>query len=319
MTTAAQAAPQHVKPPGLSRALATLLGFGAVLLWALLALLTAASGAVPPFQLAAMSFAVGGCVGVLTWLRRPGAAAALKQSWRVWVLGVAGLFGYHFMYFSALRAAPLVEASLIAYLWPLLIVVFSALLPGERLRWHHLLGAILGFAGAGLIVTRGGSVDLQADYLAGYGMALAAALIWSSYSLASRRVAAVPTDVVTGFCLATAVLAALCHLALEETVWPGDGLEWLAVLGLGLGPVGLAFYLWDVGVKRGDIQVLGAASYCAPLLSTLLLVALGFSPLTWTLVLACLLITLGALIAAREMLLGLRRAAPGRAKRDTEL
>src|SRR5690606_23351142 len=130
--------------------------------------------------------------------------------------GVAGLFGYHFFYFTALRNAPPVEAGLIAYLWPLLIVLFSALLPGERLRPHHLLGGALGLIGAALIVTGGGAVACRAEHAFGYAMALACALTWSSYSVLSRRFAAVPSDVVTGFCLATAALSAVCHLALEE-------------------------------------------------------------------------------------------------------
>jgi len=118
----------------MSRRAATLVGLIAVLMWALLALLSAASGDVPPFQLAAMTFLIGGLLGVASWPFRPGAIASLAQNWRVWALGVAGLFGYHFVYFSAIRAAPPVEVSLLAYLWPLFLVVFSALLPGERLR-----------------------------------------------------------------------------------------------------------------------------------------------------------------------------------------
>ncbi|MEM9146442.1 MAG: EamA family transporter [Pseudomonadota bacterium] len=286
----------------MSRGLATAIGFVAVLLWALLALFTAASGSVPPLQLAAMTFAIGGVAGAATWILRPTGWRALAQPWPVWALGIGGLFGYHFVYFSALRAAPAVEASLIAYLWPLLIVVLSALAPGERLRRHHVIGALLGFAGAALIVTKGEGLRLDPAHAPGYAYALIAALIWSSYSVLSRRFASVPTDVVTGFCLATAVLAGLSHLALEETVWPGAASEWLAVLGLGLGPVGLAFYVWDIGVKRGDIQVLGAASYCAPLLSTLVLVGLGFAPLSWAVAGACALITLGAVVAAKDML-----------------
>jgi drug/metabolite transporter (DMT)-like permease len=285
-----------------TRSAATLAGFGAVLLWALLALLTSLSGTVPPFQLAAMTFAVGGIVGLALMARRPGSWSALRQPWPVWAIGIGGLFGYHFLYFSALRAAPAVEASLIAYLWPLLIVVFSSLLPGERLRWFHVAGAALGFAGAALIVTGGRGFTLNAAYATGYGFALAAALVWATYSVLSRRFAGVPTDVVTGFCLATAVLAFLCHLWLEDWVTPAGAVEWLAILGLGLGPVGLAFFLWDRGVKLGDIQVLGAASYASPLLSTLILVLAGISPATWTVALACALITAGALLASKEML-----------------
>jgi drug/metabolite transporter (DMT)-like permease len=228
--------------------------------------------------------------------------AALRQPGSVWVLGITGLFGYHFAYFTALRNAPPVEAGLIAYLWPLLIVLFSALLPGERLRVHHVLGALLGLLGAALIVTKGGTVHFQVEYTFGYTMAMVCALTWSSYSVLSRRFAQIPTDVVTGFCLVTSVLAALAHLALENTVWPSNAVEWLATLGLGLGPVGLAFYVWDYGVKHGDIQVLGAASYLAPLLSTLILIVTGFGQLTWVVAAACLLITGGAAFAAKELL-----------------
>ena len=295
----------------MKRGSATLIGVVAVLLWALLALFTAASGKVPPFQLAAMAFALGGGIGVASWLVRPGAISALRQPVAVWLLGVAGLFGYHFAYFTALRNAPPVEAGLIAYLWPLLIVVFSALLPGERLGWHHVLGGVLGLAGAALIVTGGGALEFKVQYSFGYAMALACALIWSSYSLLSRRFRGVPSDVVTGFCLLTALLAALAHMALEQTLWPSTLLEWLAVLGLGLGPVGLAFYVWDFGVKHGDIQVLGASSYLAPLLSTLVLIAAGFAPFTWVVAGACLLITGGAMLAAKDLIFSRTDAASG--------
>jgi len=286
----------------MSQTLATLIGGVAILSWALLALFTAASGAVPPFQLTAMSFAIATILGIASWAVRPGAIAAMRQPPAVWALGVAGLFGYHFFYFTALRNAPPVEAGLIAYLWPLLIVLFSALLPGERLRAHHVFGALLGLLGAGLIVTGGEALEIRAEHAFGYAMAGVCALTWSSYSVLSRRVGDVPTDVVTGFCAVTAVLSTFCHLMLEETVWPATRVEWLAVAGLGVGPVGLAFYAWDIGVKRGQIQVLGALSYLAPLLSTLVLIAAGLGQATWVVAVACLLITSGALLAARDMI-----------------
>ena len=285
----------------MSRHGATLIGSGAVLLWSLLALLTAASGHIPPFQLAAMTFSIGGVCGASIWIFLPGRCHNLRQPFGVWLLGIGGLFGYHFFYFSALRAAPPVEASLIAFLWPLLIVLFSALLPNEKLKLHHLTGAILGFAGAALIVTKGEALAIKPQFAAGYAMALACALIWSSYSVASRRFPEVPTDVVTGFCLATAALSLVCHLLWEDTIWPSDLLQWLAVIGLGMGPVGLAFFLWDYGVKHGDIQILGTASYGAPLLSTLILIVLGFSPLSWIIAVACMLITSGAMLAAKDL------------------
>ena len=287
---------------------ATSIGFVAVLMWALLALFTAATGEVPPFQLAAMTFAIAFSLALTKWLvRGENISAHLRQRPLVWAVGVGGLFGYHFFYFLALRNAPAVEASLIAYLWPLLIVVLSALLPGERLRWWHLAGALAGLAGAAMLILgkQGlsgqdtlGDINLQSGHFA----AMACAFIWSGYSLMSRRLGNVPTDTVGGFCGVTALLAVLAHLAFEETVWPSDTVQWLAVAGLGLGPVGLAFFCWDYGVKRGHIQALGASSYAAPLLSTLILILFGFAPLTWAIGLACLLITGGAVLASVDLL-----------------
>jgi drug/metabolite transporter (DMT)-like permease len=295
----------------LSRPVATLIGFGAVLLWSLLAVLTAASGAIPPLELMALSFAVGGLAGVALWTVRPNAIRALRQRPKVWLLGVGGLFGYHAAYFVALANAPPVEASLVNYLWPLLIVVFSALLPGEKLRWQHVAGCALGLAGAALAVTGGEGFGFDSRYGFGYGAALLAALLWSSYSVLSRRFAEVPSDAITGFCLVTALLAGLCHFAFEPTVWPAGPWQWAAIVGLGLGPVGLAFYVWDIGVKRGDIQVLGALSYGAPLLSTAALILSGYAAGTGAILIACMLITAGALLAAKDLLLprrGARRA-----------
>lgn len=282
--------------------LATLTGFSAILMWSLLALLTTASGTVPPFQLTAMTFTIGSLLGILSWFWRPKAIKNLKQPWRVWALGICGLFGYHFLYFSALRHAPAVEASLIAYLWPLLIVTGSALMPSERLRWYHIAGTLLGLAGTALIITKGGSFTFEAHYSFGYLMAALCALTWSGYSLLSRRLKAVPTDAVTGFCIATAFLSLLCHLMLEQTTWPQTTTQWSAIAALGLLPVGAAFYAWDFGVKRGNIQVLGAASYAAPLLSTLVLILFGMAQASWQIMAACLLITLGAILASKDMI-----------------
>ncbi len=289
-------------PNPASRA-ATLVGFGAIALWSVLALLTASAGSAPPFELAALTFAIGGAFGLIYAAAR-GRLAALRQPWPVWLVGVGGLFGYHALYFAALRRAPPAEASLIAYLWPLLIVLFSALLPGERLRARHLLGAALGFAGAVALFAgkaRGaGDHALEPGVALGYALALCCAFVWSGYSVLSRRLKAAPTEAVAGFCLVTSALAALCHFAFETSVAPTGAAQWAAIVGLGLGPVGLAFYVWDYGVKNGDLKLLGVAAYAAPVLSTIILVAAGFAPATASLALACALIVGGAVVATRK-------------------
>lgn len=280
----------------MTRNTATAIGFIAVLLWALLALFTVGSAPVPPLQLNAMCFAIGGVIGLI-WTQATG---GLAQLWavplRVYVFGTIGLFGYHFLYFSALRLAPPAQAGLIAYLWPLFIVLMSGLLPGERLHIGHMVGAVVAFAGAAVILV-GGETSGQGQVL-GYVLAFLCALTWSGYSVLSRRLGAVPTASVTVFCLASAVLSLLAHLGLEQTAWPNGAIGWASVIGLGIGPVGAAFFVWDVGVKRGDIQLLGTASYAAPLLSTLALVAAGVAPASWALLLAAVLIAGGAGLAA---------------------
>jgi len=127
----------------------TLIGLTAILMWSLLAVLTVATGKIPAFQLAAMTFAIGALVGSLTWIGRPDAPRALRQRPLAWTVGVGGLFGYHALYFLALRFAPPAEAGLLNYLWPLLIVLFSSLLPGERLGPHHVVERAEGDVGGG--------------------------------------------------------------------------------------------------------------------------------------------------------------------------
>ena len=285
----------------MTRTRATAIGFVAVLLWALLALFTVGTAPAPPLLLNAICFSIGGAIGLIWTARSGGLRSLANVSWKVYVFGTLGLFGYHALYFTALRLAPAAEAGLIAYLWPLLIVLFSGLLPGERLKTGHLLGALCGFAGAALIVG-GGGTGFDPAALPGYLIALACALTWSGYSVLSRRLGHAPTETVAVFCIATAILSAVLHVALEDTVWPTGLIGWGSALALGLGPVGLAFYVWDIGVKRGDIQLLGTASYAAPLLSTLVLVAVGIAAPSWTLALATALITGGAAIAARTSL-----------------
>ncbi len=280
-----------------SRNRATLIGFSAVLMWALLALFTIGSAPVPPLLLNALCFAIGGALGLI-WTARRGFSVLRGIGWKVYAFGAFGLFGAHFLYFTAFRLAPRAETGLIAYLWPMLIVLLSGLLPGERLRPQHIFGGAVAFSGAALIVLRGAG-GVEAEALPGFAMALVFALTWAGYSVLSRRLGTVPSESVTVYCLAAAVLSALAHLAFEETVWPQDALGWASVLGLGLGPVGAAFFAWDIGMKRGDIQLLGVAAYAAPLLSTLALVSAGLSPATITLAGAAVLIVGGAALAAR--------------------
>jgi len=281
----------------MSKTKATLIGFTAILMWALLALFTIGSAPVPPLLLNALCFGIGGVIGLIWTATGSGLGVLKTVSWKVYAFGTLGLFGYHLLYFTAFRLSPTAETGLIAYLWPLFIVLLSGLLPGERLGAMHIIGALIAFAGAALIVlARGGAA--QGSTL-GLGLAFLCAVTWAVYSVLSRRLGDVPTESVTVFCLATAALSAAAHLALETTIWPQGALGWAAVIALGIGPVGAAFFTWDIGMKKGDIQLLGVASYAAPLLSTLALVAAGIAKPSIAILGAAVLITAGAALAAK--------------------
>ncbi len=282
---------------------ATIIGSISIILWGTLALLTELTGQqIPPFQLLALTFSVATMTLMSKWIvqgKIPEQVFELPVI--AWLLGVTGLFGYHLFYFIALANAPVVEAGLIAYLWPLLIVLFSSLLPGESITRWHILGALISLLGCWILLGGGLNVDgFKSQYLVGYASAAVCSLIWSSYSVLSRLIKRVPSDAVAGYCAVTALLGWVAHFLFEQSIWPINTIQWLAVAGLGLGPVGIAFFTWDYGVKHGNIQLLGVLSYAAPLISTILLIGFGDTPFTMNVVIACFGIVGGALIASRR-------------------
>jgi drug/metabolite transporter (DMT)-like permease len=274
--------------------ISTLAGCGALLLWAFLALLARMASGLPPLQITALGFAVGGALA-LGVVAAQGRLGLLRQGPLAWLHGVGGLFGYHALYFAALALAPAVEANLLNYLWPLLIVLLSGPVLGMRLGARRLAGVALGFGGCALLVGAGAAFRVEAAW--GFACAVGCAVVWAVYSVTSKRMAAVPTEALAGFCIATALLAGVAHLAFETTVLP-DARQWRAVALLGAGPLGAAFFLWDAGMKRGDPRLLGTLAYAVPVASTLLLVVAGEGALTWRAGAAALLVAGGGLLAA---------------------
>ena len=275
---------------------ANLLALGAIALWASLAALGVSLSHVPPFLLTGVALLIGSVI----------ALPLSGWDWRQWrvpattlALGVYGLFGFHFLLFIALRNAPPVPANLINYLWPLGMVVLAPwLLPGKQLTRHHLLAALLGFAGAALAIVggRGGSVD--AVWAWGYPLALASAFVWATYSLLTQRVAHFPTAAIGSFAAVSGVLSLLCHGWLESPVHL-TAQDWLLMALLGLGPLGGAFFLWDAALKRGDAQQIGVLSFLTPLLSTLVLLVVRGETINASVVLAALMIVGAAFVARR--------------------
>jgi len=276
------------------------LALAAIALWGFLALLSSRLPALPPLLMAGAALFVGGTIGLLK-----------VREWKVplatFCVGVGGIFGYHFLLFTAFRHAPTVEANLINYLWPLLIVLLSpVVLPGYALGVRHIIGACSGLIGAGLIAT-GGSLHPDFANTAGYLAAGAAALTWALYSLLTKRLPPFRTGAVGAFCLCSGTLALTVYLlqAGPAGFTAIHGPDWIYLVLLGVGPMGAAFFFWDAALKRGDPRVIGSLSYLTPLLSTLALVVIAGKPLTLQSGLAMALIVAGAAVGSTAS----RRAA----------
>ena len=273
---------------------ANLYALGAIALWASLASLGVSLTHIPPFLLTGIALIIGSVPAWPFVLRDP-------SQWRIplctLALGVYGLFAYHFLLFIALRHAPPVEANLVNYLWPLFIVVLSpVVLPGVALRLPHVLAALLGFGGAAIAIA--GGRELSGTLAWGYLPALAAAFIWATYSLLTKRVAAFPTTAIGLFGLVSGVLSLLCHVALEPaaSLQPRD---WALLVAMGLGPLGASFFLWDKALKLGDARHIGILSYITPLASTALLIVVSGRQFSTSIVLATVMIIGAAILGMR--------------------
>ncbi|MEK7382519.1 MAG: EamA family transporter, partial [Elusimicrobiota bacterium] len=217
---------------------------------------------------------------------------------RTVLLGVYGLFAYHFCLFMALRLAPPVETSLLNYLWPLLMVALApVLLPECALKPRHLAGVLLGFGGVILLVAGETSGPLS-GHAAGYGLAVAAAFIWASYSLLTKRFGGSGTAGVSACCLISGALSLACHAAFEPR-YAFVAADAASLLALGLGPLGVSFYLWDRAVKEGDPRAIATLAYLTPLLSTAWLTLFGGGRLTLASAAAAALIVGGAVVGSR--------------------
>ncbi len=262
----------------------------AVFLWSMFAFLGLQLAKMPPFLLMGIALMLGSLCSIHK-------IAQWKVSWKLILLGIYGIFGAHFFLILSVRYAPPIEANLINYLWPLLIIMFSPLvLPGYSLKIKHILAAFLGVSGAALIIT-GGKLNFDSKYFLGYIFAASAGIIWASYSLIIKRISHFPDSAVGLFCFCSGILSLIVHYLLEPSyVFATKDFPLLFILGIG--PLGGAILLWNAAIKNGDPRILGPIAYLTPMLSTIILVVTGSDKFTWISGIAMLLILGSASIGA---------------------
>lgn len=268
-----------------------LAALGAIVLWSSLASLATLIPNVPIFLKTGVGLLIGSVIAL------PLARFQIKQlavKPKILLLGVYGLFGYHAALFVALSTSPSVQANLVNYLWPLLIVLLAPLFSKKvKLNLRVVIGGLMGFIGASLAILSGSSSD--GLFYSGYLFAFMAAIVWSTYSLATNRIGSFPTPAVGLFALVSGILSIAMHFVFETQV-SLSSFDWMILVLLGLGPLGAAFYLWDYAIKRNNPQEIGLLSFLTPLLSTGFLLVITGQALSWLLAIAAALIVGGSLI-----------------------
>lgn len=274
-----------------------LFAFGAIFIWSSLAILGTFVESVPSFLLVGVSLTLGGVLSI-------NKVREWKIPFKTILIGVGGIFGYHYLIFTAYKLAPIIEVNILNYLWPLFIVFLSpVILPSFKLKKHHIIGITLGLTGAALIIT-GGRLKVDPQYILGYLMAAGAALVWATYSLMQKRVNHFPTGAVGGFCFASGISSLVIYLAGSSTTgfyFPTTS-ELITLIFLGLGPMGTSFFLWDKALKEGDPRIIGSISYLTLLLATLWLTLFTEKKLTIISGFGMMLLLSGSVIGSLDML-----------------
>lgn len=282
------------------RKAATLLGCGALFMWGIEPLLVSELDGMPIFQTLAIVFLSSFLVTALrlTFTRRW--SLIIKQPFFIWVVGTLGICGSDFAYFLGAELAPIAHVDLIDYIWPCLVVVFTSLLPKETFKFRYILGGLLGLGGIYVLLTKGDGWDaIDVRYFYGYMLALYGAVLWGGYSAFSRYFESTPTEMVGIYCGVGSVICFILHATIETTVIPSASQAGLAIL-TGVTGAGLAYQLWDYGVKFGHVQLLGVVTYFVRIFAMVLLVSFGKEPFSWSLVMACSLVVIGVYVTSLD-------------------
>ncbi len=276
---------------------ATLIGYCGLFFWTIGAVLVAHIENIPTFQ--ALSIALGvSFSATAVYLTLTKRWFLLKQPLPLWLVGITGVFGNDVLYIAAFKHAPAVQADLICYLWPILVIIFSGLLPKETFSLKHIIAGLLGFLGIFFLIFEGQSfLNFKMEYLFGYALALGSAIVWSLYTLMARHYGNTRSEMIGLYCGFGMFFSIITHLQFETTVIPTQS-QWLVLILMGLTTQGLAYFFWDYGIKKGNFKLLSVLSYGNPILSVFFLVICDFAQPSIFLCIACLLVTLGGVVAS---------------------
>lgn len=277
---------------------ATGVGCIAILLWSVGALITTTFKNLPSYEI--ISITLGSASLTLF------ATIAWQGKWDVFekaelfpiLLATCAITGLQYFYNEAFKYAPALDADLINYLWPIHLLLLSTILPNERLRMNQLLGAILAFLGIMVLLITTTAHSLPgANYVYGCFAALLDGLLWASYMIITRYFKRNPYEMTAVYFGLGALFTLTLHFKYETYVAP-TYTQSAGLLTMGVFVIGSAYTLWTYGIKYGNYKLMSVIAYLTPILSVGFLALFRKATLSSSMMLACLLVTLGGTLTS---------------------
>lgn len=273
----------------------TLLGLLAVAIWSFAAILAVELTSIPAFELLFFEFLIAFFIVFTRYSTSKEWKTFFNFKKRDLFIASIALVTNQSLYYTAFRYSPAAQVDLINYLWPTLLITFSPLLPNEKLRPSYVIACGLCLFGVYTLLSKEGSEGLSTDLLFGYFLALGAAITWALYSLYSRyRGSSNSANCISWACGPAAIICLIIHLCFEKFVLPAAH-ELGFILIIGIFQIGLAFYFWERGLKKGCVKFLGLSSYSIPVFSVMLLVLFGKADFEPRMITATIIISLSPL------------------------
>jgi drug/metabolite transporter (DMT)-like permease len=253
----------------------TLAGLLALAVWSTFGVMFLFVKTLPVFEvLGVVFFMAYACFTILQLMRKENICSYWHQPFSYYAFWLAGAGLYTVLIYIAFKMAPIFEANILNYLWPILLVLFAALIYKDPLPLNRIIGMMLGFAGAVIILVPPHGEALFLNFSAGHFIAILAAIVWALYSVLTRN-RNYPQGFQAPMFLILSLICFVVHLGFENTVMP-DLKEWVFLFLLG--GLRISYALWDYGMKKGNVTLLASMSYFLPLISSVFLISFGERP-----------------------------------------
>lgn len=239
---------------------------------------------VPALTAAAERFAIA-LVGflLLRWYQGKSESALRPKDFLILApLGVIGVFGFNYAFFTALHTTSALNAALIMALSPLMSLLLSAWLLPIKIRAYQYVGILLAFIGVTFVITGGHFRFLH--IAVGDGWMLLACFVWSLYSVSSKRFAGhIPPLQFARWTVsigAIALIAAALFVEQPLTIIPSLSLSAHMIL-LYMSVFGsvFAYIFWLRGVYELGPERSAVAFNLVPVFTLLVSITMGDTPL----------------------------------------